>query len=145
MDKHFDNNPNLYFFRGSYLSARELMQYSQGIPLPVLRERLRSGWDAERAIRPYVSPDIIDPKWEGKDLLVEFLEPLGNVYPEMQPQLQKPYVAVHSKQPYKRREVAKTKRFFVIQLENGKSLIVYPSEFHILGEVSPVPAKKEPS
>ena len=123
-----------YFYQGRYMTIDVLMQYSQGISMNTVLTRLQDGWDAEAALKPQKPEGELDPKWHNKDLVVSFAKTLGGVFPEMQPQLNKPYVAYYNRQTYSKHSA---KHFFVIHLENGKKLIVYPHEFNIIREAFP--------
>ena len=115
-----------YFYHGKALTVKELLPYSE-VALSTLYSRLKANWDVERALR---MDSELDPKWEGKNLLIVFTSTINQVKQSMQPVLGKKYIAYASKPTTSQ----KARHFFFVWLDNGKKLIVYPGEFHILGE-----------
>ena len=121
-----------YFYNGEYMTISQLMEHSQGISENQVRARLRNGWNVEAALAPILDENFLDPKWDGKDLIVIFRKHIPDVFSRMQPVLNKPYKA-QCNIPYHK---ASSKQFFVITLESGRKLIVYPRDFEILGEAT---------
>lgn len=80
-------------------------------------------------IPTHVNTAIIDEKWIGKALRIAFNNVIPTLFPEMQPSIGQEYVARPGNNPTQNRK----KDFFIIALESGKPLIVYPDEFEILG------------
>ena len=75
---------------------------------------------------PQTWEEYIPEEFRYKDLIIRFDKQLP-VFPEMQPVLRQKYLAV----PHA--EGKQGKMFYTIKLKEGKPLIVYPGEFHILG------------
>ena len=120
-----------FFFRGEMRTTKEIAEFSKSISPNTVYHRLKDGWDPERAILPDLADTVISKEWEDKDLLVSFPHPLGGIIPSMQPICNKPYIAYHNRPSASKQSL---KHFFIIYLENGKPLIVYPHDFQILGE-----------
>lgn len=111
-----------------------------GVPREAIRARIKSGWSVEAAAEtPITTPSPIEAKWIGKVLEIKFLRPIPQVFRSMQPNLATTYIAYPHQNPGQRQ---KAKLFFTIRLENGLPLIVYPEDFHIIGEAV-LPAEKD--
>lgn len=124
-----------YAYRGKNYTVAELSKLS-GLSMTVIHNRLKSDWTVEKAVEtPYdgTPPIAIEKRWQGKKLEIIFRRPVSGVFPHMQPTLEKPYAAIpciHSTG-----KSGGCKQNFIITLENGKPLFVYPGEFEIIGEV----------
>lgn len=123
-------SPERYLYKGRKYTAHELAQIS-GLPIEQIRKRIAKGWTVEATVEIQIeTPTTITKEMIGKQFHVKFHTPVPSVLPNMQPILDKDYIAtaygVHSTKP-------NSKAYFIITLENGKRLIVYPEEL-ILGE-----------
>ena len=116
-------------YQGQLVTLNDLSAM-YGVPVTCINNRLRNGWDIEVAIREPVSPTkqlkpLPDMFADGKTVEVVFREHIPGVFSHMQPKLMKRYrlIALQSmcKDP-----------IYTIELENGKTLIVYPEEFEIV-------------
>lgn len=122
-----------YCYKGEYYGIAELSRMSGKSP-SLIRGRLMRGWSIEDAVdMPEAGTENqVAECWRGKRLCVVFRESLVNVFPAMQPVLGVTYTANPGQKSEKRK--SGYKEYFVIMLENGKPLIVYPGEFEIIGE-----------
>jgi len=123
-------HPAKYEYRGVMYTVAQLSKIS-GVSEGIMRKRLRTGWCVEDAVEIRYEPryKVVDESLRGKTLLVYFAMPLASVVSEMQPILHKPYIAV----PRNNQERShRNKDYYVIQLDNGKPLIVYPHEFEVI-------------
>ena len=124
----------VYEYEGCMRSATELATIS-GINAEVIRRRLNSGWSVEKAISTPVKQMPARIEKEEERFNVIFTEPVPEVFQELQPKLNKVYVAtLHSTSHRK----CSNRDFYTITLESGKSLIVYPGEFTILGSATDI-------
>lgn len=125
-----------HYYNGAPHTVSELAALS-GLPQRVIYQRLREGWSIEKIVEtPYGESDDKEwERWRNKTLNICFVEPVPVVRPDMQPTLGKVYVASPG---VGNRKIKCSKDFFIIALENGKPLVVYPNEFEILGEAEPV-------
>lgn len=119
-------------YRGQRYTMAKLALHT-GVPYDTLRTRLNAGWSAEDAVShpmPKKEETSIPAELKGKELIVSFAETLPSVYAQMQPLMGKQYVArpCISSHP-----TSKIRLSYIITLENGKPLIVYPDEFTIIG------------
>lgn len=123
-----------YEYKGGAYCLAELERIS-GISASVIRNRIKNHWPIEAAVDTPMQNDEpeIDPRWQGKDLEIRFMEPIFQVFKEMQPTLGKSYIAHPKNERYKNN---KSKMYYTITLESGKPLIVYPSEFEIIAEAA---------
>lgn len=123
---------NLYCYKGEKYDLSELSRLGGKSPALIYR-RLRHGWSVEDAVDvPAQEEDSAIPKcWKGKSLRVVFREAVKGVYPVMQPRRGAVYIARPGGSCGGK--ACGTRLYFVVMLENGKPLIVYPGEFEILG------------
>lgn len=124
-----------YLYRGKNYTVAELSKL-RGLSMSVIHNRLKSGWSVEKAVEtPYdgSSPMAIEERWRGKKLRIVFHRPISEVFQHMQPTLGKEYAAIPC--IHATGKSGGCKMNYVITLENGKPLIVYPGEFEIIGEV----------
>ena len=123
-----------YFYNGKNYDISGICQIS-GKTEAIVRKRLKSGWSIEEIVETPIAETAvaIEECWRGKKLNVVFLQPILNVFAYMQPTLGKPYVALPSL--HSTGHCGGCRQYFIVTLENGKPLIVYPREFEIVGEV----------
>lgn len=130
------SNVKKWEWNDTYYTTAELVAIS-GLPKSTLATRLRNGWDVDTAMATPVKTKLIcttAPEQYAKGTVeVMFFETVPGVFQEMQPTLHKtyhatPYCAGSHKQ--------KAKLYYIITLENGKPLIVYPGEFEITGKTA---------
>ena len=76
---------------------------------------------------------MVDKKWDGKTLEVVFRKRVP-VFQHMQPSLGKVYIAEPGVNNTSLR--GGCKQHFLITLESGNKLIVYPDEFEVIGEAT---------
>jgi hypothetical protein len=119
-----------HYYQGEYRTIHQLAK-SAMVSEPILRKRLKEGWDLEDAMMlPTGRCGIdVDPALIGKTLKIVFQETIPSVFECMQPKLNTPYLAKLQKG---RRSIYKARPYCIIHLERGKPLIVYPEEFQIL-------------
>ena len=124
-----------YNYRGTEYSMAGLVELS-GLSEGILYRRIRKeGWSVETAVE---TPRVhrcqhLEPRWKGKPLIVMFNEPVLSVFSWMQPILHKEYLA----KPFDGTLPAgSAKAYYIITLDSGKPLIVYPNEFVVVREVS---------
>lgn len=118
----------MYTYNGKSCCLSELVRIS-GLSRDMILGRIREGWSVEdavdtpkNAIPPSMAASVLAPVAD-----VFFTAPVPGVFAHMQPTLHKKYRAeMHFVS--KKQEVSK--RYYIIQLDNGKPLIVYPNEFH---------------
>ena len=88
-----------------------------------------NGWDSQ--IIPLASgkPKVIDSfppeMYANGNINICFLNHIPGFFERMQPVIGK----VYSAKPHYRQDKLKAKLYFIIRLDNGKPLIVYPGEF----------------
>lgn len=121
---------------GTSFNADELASLS-GLPPSVIAARLRDGWDVDAAVTTPVKQNLIcqdaAKMYACGTANIRFTEHISGVFQEMQPTLNKIYIA----EPYcAGNNKQKAKIYFIITLENGKKLIVYPGEFEWLGSTA---------
>lgn len=124
-----------YCYNGEYYTVADLSRLT-GLSISSLYNRLKSGWNVEDAVETPVEEcctQTLEERWRGKTLSILFHEPIPEVFSEMQPMLEKVYIAIPSIHNGGKEHGGK--QHFVITLDNGKPLIVYPGEFEIVGEV----------
>ncbi len=126
--------PRKYNYRGKEYTVKQLSQKS-GIYHTVLYSRLKKGWTIEEAVETPAEmlPTNLEERWQGKELDILFKEPIPNVYPWMQPTIDKIYHAVPAEVKAQNSGSKRARYYHIIRLENGGPLIVYPNEFEILG------------
>ena len=124
----------LFEYNGVHYTAAELSELS-GIKTAIIRQRINSGWTVKKAVTtPTKKTPPRTAKREEKYRVV-FTRPVPEVFKEMQPRLNKVYIAVQ----HEGHSSKKTNRsFYTITLENGKNLIVYPDEFINLGAAADI-------
>jgi len=117
-------------YNGEKISVQKLADMI-GRSSATVHKRIKDGWTVENIIDEYCNQkEIVDLRPFGKFLQIVFLEPIYSVFASMQPRLGKAYTAELHCLPDK---FGHTRQFAVVNLENGKPLIVYPGEFQILG------------
>ena len=126
-----------YVYNGNTYNLTELARVT-GKPKSTLGYRLSSGMSVEEAVG---CPNQNNTGWKPKttnclQFRVVFRCWIPGVFDWMQPRLNKVYIATQFVPDVDRNEVNSV--YYTIQLENGKTLIVYPKEFVNLGEVSVV-------
>lgn len=125
-----------YFYNGTYHSVSSLERLS-GISRTTLTDRLQSGWPVELAIMtpPQKNQvnDLPPEMYKEGNIDIVFTEPIPGVFKEMQPTLNKVYAAEPHCPGHKQ---LKSKLYYIITLDNGKPLIVYPNEFKWLGNTT---------
>lgn len=121
-------------YKGRMCSVAEISRMS-GVPLHMLYDRLAEGWSVKEAIEtPRGSRDpAVDPQFAGKILKVSFSRYIPSVFRSMQPELNTPYIAYPSTRRNRQKNV---RPFYVVNLDVGNPLIVYPGEFTIIEAVS---------
>lgn len=130
------SNVKKWKLNDTYYTTSELVKIS-GLPKSALASRLRNGWDVEPAITTPLSKKTIgtaSPQLFAQgNVDVKFLTPVPGVFQEMQPKLNQIYAAT----PYcTSSQKLKAKLYYIITLDNGKPLIVYPGEFEIIGQTA---------
>lgn len=97
----------------------------------VIYGRLYAGLTGEDLVRPSVrrSP-CVAPGWAKKTLVVQFPASLSRVTGPMQPRLGVDYIAT----PGHDVTSLSARQFYIVTLENGWPLVVYPNEFTIIKE-----------
>lgn len=120
-----------YEYNGEYYTISQLAAMSNNLSAETIRTRIKDGWDIDLVLSIPSGEVDVDPKWKGKTLEIMFTEPVPTVFAKMQPLLNKTYIARPSTRI---RTYEKARSYYIITLENGKPLIVYPNEFHILAE-----------
>lgn len=123
-----------YEYNGEMVTVAELAEITK-IPISAVRRRLCDGWSVEKVINtPYCEiPSTVDASLIGKPLQVIFRQPIPNVIKDMQPLLD----TVYTTTPLQGARTKNfTKQYCVIYLENGKPLIVYPSDFEIVSTLN---------
>lgn len=126
-----------YGYNGGTYTIPELARLS-GIPYSTIYARLQDGFSIEEAVSPGLKRcdargPVVDKKWDGKTLEVVFHKRVP-VFQHMQPSLEKVYIAepgVNNASPRRR-----CRQHFLITLESGNKLIVYPNEFEVIGEAT---------
>lgn len=122
-----------YPFRGEMCSIG-IIARKAGVSVRYLKSQLENGIMPEEAVALALEERqrcTIDPKWKGKALEVVFREPLSSVKKDMQPRLNTKYIATPGRPTTGTTSVRPN---YLIRLENGKPLIVYPGEFEVIGE-----------
>ena len=121
-----------YEYQGEMRSLRELSNMS-GLSIATIRGRLNKNWSVEMAVETpneLNSSCNVPEEFRGKLLKIKFLNFIGAVKKDMQPQLNVIYIATPSS--FNPRAMG-VRPYFTITLENKKPLIVYPEEFEIVG------------
>jgi len=121
----------LYEYNGDYYTIPQLVNMSNNLKADTIRSRIKEGWDIGLAITVPNREVELDPKWRGKSLMIIFSEPIPSVFASMQPCLNKTYIAQPATPTH---TYERSKPYYIITLENGKPLIVYPNEFQIIAE-----------
>lgn len=122
-----------YYYNGSYYTGAALARLG-GLSKDVVYERLKNGWPVEYVVEtPSEKAVMVEEKWLGKTLEVKFLKHIPAVFADMQPTLGKVYVAVPG--GHVKKYTGKHKQHFLITLDNGKPLVVYPDEFEVIRAV----------
>lgn len=126
-----------YLYNGNTYSLTELAKIT-GRSMSTLSYRLASGMTVEEAVgRPNQNSTKKKPSQPSRpQFRIVFRCWVPGVFDWMQPRLNKVYIATQFVPNVDRNEVNSV--YYTIQLENGKTLIVYPKEFVNLGEVSVV-------
>ena len=126
----------VYVYRGNEYSMTGLVELS-GLSEGILYRRInKEKWSVEDAVetpKSHRQHHHLEPGLGGKRLVVTFVRPIASVIECMQPRLHKEYVAEPSSCSS---PASRTKIYYVITLDNGKPLIVYPDEFAVVREVS---------
>ena len=130
-----------YFYNGEEHTLTSLVKLS-GLSREALKKRLNSGWDVNTAVetpvRVTMAKEYPREMYANGDITICFTEAISHVFAHMQPKLNTPYKATPH-QPCGKN--LKGKLYYIIHLENGKPLIVYPTEFLWIREGKPtVPA-----
>lgn len=123
-----------YWYMGKQYTLQELAKIGN-ISVSALRTRIKLNWDIEEAVNRPIEEKCatVEPQWKGKRLVVMFTSPLSSVKQDMQPSMNREYIAIPCQCGVSR---GRSKEYFIINLENGKPLIVYPKEFEILREAA---------
>lgn len=120
---------NYVVYHGQPIHFRDVAK-KNGVAVSTIYRRRRAGWSDERIVE---TPQYCGREPKEKEIVTEtvevlFREPIGNVFESMQPKLNQVYVAVRTA------EVGSGDRpFYIITLDSGKRLIVYPEEFTKIG------------
>lgn len=119
----------LYEYRGRECTITELSQIAH-LHRDTIRRRLDQGLTIEQILDEALRPKefALNKEDIGKKVPIVFTEPLP-VYDSMQPILGKRYIATICGQSG---DVATSRIFFLIVLDNGKKLITYPGEFELV-------------
>lgn len=130
------SNVKKWNWNDKYYTTSELVEIS-GLPKSTLATRLRNGWDVATAMNTPVKTKLIcasAPEQYAKGTVeIMFFETIPGVFQEMQPTLNKVYTA----KPYcAGSDKLKAKLYYIITLDNGKPLIVYPGEFEWAGNTA---------
>ena len=126
------SSPKKYWYMDKQYTLQELSEIGN-ISISALRTRIKLGWDIEEAVTKPLEEKYatVDPQWRGKPLIVMFTSPLSSVKQNMQPRMNKEYIARPNQS---RVSSGRSREYFIINLENGLPLIVYPKEFEVLRE-----------
>lgn len=118
-----------YSYRGELHTARRISNFSN-VPLDILLKYLPECDTGDEAIiraREEISGHKITT--EPKYITIVFRKYIEGVKASMQPQLNTEYTATPQRCPA---EVMPQNEYFIISLENGRPLIVYPREFEVV-------------
>lgn len=123
----------IYMYQGKAYNIHQLAEET-GISEGILSSR----------ISDYVPADTVIPQIQkeqqqkealknmvGKPLVIVFRRALSSVFPDKQPKLNTQYVAMPQRKIPK---VLNCRMFYIVTLDDGSPLIVYPEEFEIIGE-----------
>lgn len=113
---------NLYY-QGKKITMAEISRMT-GIGEKAVRNRIKNGWDIEKIIKTPARKTT--RKQEPEFVEVIFRKPVPGVIKSMQPILNQPYVAQRGVQYDDPRLLFH--QFYIVKLENGMPLIVYPKE-----------------
>lgn len=128
-DNQIMSNVKKWELNGTFYTTNQLVEMSE-VDKSTLSKRLRDGWDVDTAIHTPVQLHKVCPAapklYSQGSIDVVFTEYIPGVFREMQPVLNKVYAAEpHCASSHKH----KAKLYYIITLDNGKPLIVYPGEF----------------
>lgn len=125
-------NKRVYTYKGIEYPITTLAKMS-GLSLGNLKRRLDRGWSVEDAVdTPPRSTDAEGPTILTQPVLIAFPAAIPGVFDHMQPLHSRVYIAYpHFSEGTK----ATTKIYYIMTLDNGKPLIVYPGEFKVLAIV----------
>ena len=100
--------------------------------ITVQKRKMKNGWEIRTDGKKPNEAKIINafpPELYAKgNVDIYFTEHISGVFAEMQPVLRKIYEA----EPHYRQGKEKAKLYYIIKLDNGKPLIVYPGEFNLV-------------
>lgn len=124
----------LYLYEGKYYGVSELSEMT-GLTTSAIYKRLKNGWDFGGILTEAVddATNTVEEQWQGKALRIVFRNPIPEVFDGMQPVIGRIYNAFPN--PNSTGHSGGCRQHFLIKLDNGKPLIVYPGEFEIIGEV----------
>ena len=116
----------LYEYQGEMYTLQDFSEM-YGVPVRTIAHRLYSGWKLEKAIMPQKRPkkgetELPQEFANGNIVKAIFPEPLSSVFAHLQPKRNKEYVV-------EARECYRAAPCYLITLESGTRLIVYPDEF----------------
>lgn len=119
----------VYECDGGLVTVAEMAELT-GLSETGVRNRLKRGWTAKEIVskpstRSRAKDQLGDSMVEPIEIMFE--RHINGVYASMQPKIGKVYEAYPNKEQYEYHQRA----FYIIMLDNGKPLIVYPNEFEI--------------
>lgn len=119
----------IYLYNGEQHTLTSLQKLSS-VSRRTLSDRLANGWDVEKAVntpRQNEAHKTCPPEmYANGNIDIIFEKHIPGVFMEMQPVLDK----VYSAEPHRTFSSSKkSKLYYIIKLEDGKPLIVYPEEF----------------
>lgn len=124
-----------YQYKGADYTLTQLAKISP-VSGRTIQKRIDAGWSVESAVEtPFTitGEELIPQEYRDKVLEIRFSEPIGTVFGSMQPRLDRSYIARPSPPS---RNHNKTRLYYVMELEPGRPLIVYPGEFEIVRAVN---------
>lgn len=119
----------MYFYNGEQHTLTSLQKLSS-VSCRTLSDRLANGWDVEKAVttpRQNEARNGCPPEmYENGNIDIVFEKHIPGVFMEMQPVLDR----IYSAEPHRAiGHSMKSKLYYIIKLDGGKPLIVYPEEF----------------